>query len=584
MPAIPTGRRSALRPTRVPDFDEAAGGVGAYFLSAARRHPARCFVDSPGLQLTFDDAVARVAEIAGALEAAGLRRGDRVACYCNDQVPLVLFLLACALGGVLPCPVSTVFSYDFLLRGVMQRLGVRHVFTAPGRARSLRALGVIPLCLVADDATDAIALTGAGAQPRSRSARELLERASERISAGDPLLIATTAGSTGLPRLVVRRHTGPLRYAHHVGDALRDARAEVPRMLLLAALTHAFGLHMFATALRLGATLCVPTRLDTAASLDEIRALDPTILPLVPRVQRALYQQAVAGDPSARLFGPGAEVVCSAGGAPPLAVLARIQDDGLDVLEFYGSTEASLVALTPRGAWRPGRAGKPVDDADVRFAPDGEILVRSPGLFIEYFGDAEATRAAMTDDGYLRTGDHGRLDADGYLEVAGRKAALLKLAEGSALYPDRIEDLVEGLPWVRQAILVGDDRPYLVALITVAPEVDGLGAAALGAHGHVPPGDAPAVYQRAAAALGELNRGLERPERIARFALFARPFGDPIHAPVAGAKIRRDRAAAEARFAAILRTLYAAPCAQPGSGPDPTQVPDPAPPCTEGPR
>jgi long-chain acyl-CoA synthetase len=576
MPVLSAEHRFPCRPSRVSDFDESAGGIGAYFLRAASAHPDRCFVDSPETRLTFDDAVELVAQMVASLHAAGLRRGDKVACYSGEQVPLILFMLACALGGVLPCPVSPVFSHDFLMRGVVQRLGVRHVFTAPAHARPLAALGLIPMIpmiprsVTAQDAVPGVmALTGAGAALRPRCARELLDEVSAQSGARDPLVIATTSGSTGLPRLVVRRHLGPLRYAQHVGDALRDGRAEVPRMLLVAALTHAFGLHMFTTALRLGATLCVPTRLDTAASLEEIRALDPSILPLVPRVQRALYLQVCARDPSARVFGSGAEVVCSAGGPPNAAALGRMQADGLEILELYGSTEASLVALTPRGAWHPGRAGRPVPDADVAIAPDGEILVKSPGLFVEYYGDAEATRAAMTADGYFRMGDLGRIHADGYLEVAGRKATTFKLSEGSSLYPERIEDLLEGLPWVHQAILVGDDRPYLVALIVLAP--DSASVASPGEHGHVPPGEAAASYRQATAALCELNRGLERLERVVRVALFVRPFCDAIYAPVGGAKIRRDRSAVEASFAPILQALYAGPA----SADDPTCVPDP---------
>ncbi|HEX8108582.1 MAG TPA: AMP-binding protein, partial [Kofleriaceae bacterium] len=390
-------------------------------------------------------------------------------------------------------------------------------------------------------------LFGAGdADPRAARA---LRRLAASVGPGDPFLLQPTAGSTGTPKLVRRSYDAFARYARFVGDEVGKLGAPAPpRMLAIGSLTHAFAGHMFALAMRLGAELAVPRRIDTRASLAEVRALDPDLLPMTPRVLAALVRQAQSrAEP--RIFGPRARLLISAGGKGNAQSFERLRAEAVEVIEIYGSSEASVVAVTPLGAWRPGCAGVPVGDVELRFAADGELLVRSPGLALGYHGDPDRG-GLVGGDGFYRTGDIGRLDEVGYLEVLGRKRDVFSTPEGSNIYPDRIEILLEALDGVDQALVLGDGKSFVTAHLVVRDP---------------PPGEPSlidcdtdaALYERFGHALMALNGRLELIEQVVAFALYRRPFPDAVYRTVAGAKVARDRRAFAAAFAAIADRLYA---------------------------
>src|SRR5439155_19769389 len=127
----------------------------------------------------------------------------------------------------------------------------------------------------------------------------------------------------------------------------------------------------------------------------------------------------------------------------------------------------SVIAVTVRGKRRPGIAGRVLDDITVRIADDGEVQVKSDYGMAGYLDADDLTRAAFTDDGFYLTGDLGTIDADGFLQLHGRSRDVFNSAEGSNIFPTRIEEMIEGLPTVRQVILVGDAKPFIVALICI---------------------------------------------------------------------------------------------------------------------
>jgi len=281
--------------------------------------------------------------------------------------------------------------------------------------------------------------------------------------------------------------------------------------------------------------------------LADLHALDPTYMVLTPRVLRQLDAASRAtGRP---LFGPSVDVVLVAGAPVEAELLHRAIAHGASLGEYYAGSEMSLVALTPRGRWREGFVGKVLPDVDLRIASDGEILVRSPGAMLGYWNDEEATRAAYTDDGFYRTGDLGELNA-GWLRLLGRKRDLFNTFEGSHVCPARIESQLDALPWVRSALLVGDQKPFITALIVVDDEAEPC----------IDPRARPELYRRAQSALRELNGGLEPIEQVARFVLLGRPFGSDILQTVAAGKQKRDRAAAERVYADAIAALYRADC------------------------
>jgi long-chain acyl-CoA synthetase len=159
-------------------------------------------------------------------------------------------------------------------------------------------------------------------------------------------------------------------------------------------------------------------------------------------------------------------------GAAPIApeILEFFYACGVPVLEGYGMTETSTAAtVNGLDELRFGSVGKPLPGQEVRIADDGEILLRGPNIFQGYYKNAEATRDAL-ENGWLHTGDLGSIDDDGFLYITGRKKDILITAGGKNITPANLENGIKQNRWVSQAVVVGDRRPYLVALVTLDPE------------------------------------------------------------------------------------------------------------------
>jgi long-chain acyl-CoA synthetase len=169
---------------------------------------------------------------------------------------------------------------------------------------------------------------------------------------------------------------------------------------------------------------------------------------------------------------------------------------------------------------------------------------------VGYFEAPELTAAAFDADGYYHTGDLGEIDADRYLHLRGRKRDLFNSSEGTNIYPARIEEMIEGLPWVGQAFLVGDALPFITALIVPRDAPGGAGV--------LDPEREAERYARARAGLAELNARLEGFERVRRFLLLAGPFDEAVYKTVGASKIRRDRKKLAERHAAEVARLYQA--------------------------
>jgi long-chain acyl-CoA synthetase len=156
-------------------------------------------------------------------------------------------------------------------------------------------------------------------------------------------------------------------------------------------------------------------------------------------------------------------------GAAPIApdVLEYLWSFGIPVREVYGQTEnTALATATPEDDVRIGTVGRPLPGVEVRIADDGEVLVKSPGNFLGYLGDEAATQAAY-DDGWLRSGDLGEIDADGFLAITGRTKDIVMTAAGVNISPNKLENLLKFSPFIRDAMVIGDRRPYLAALIGI---------------------------------------------------------------------------------------------------------------------
>jgi len=199
----------------------------------------------------------------------------------------------------------------------------------------------------------------------------------------------------------------------------------------------------------------------------------------------------------------------------------------IPVLELYGMSECTGPAtVSLPAAYRTGWAGRALPGSEVRIAEDGEVLIRGPHVFLGYFKDDEATRAARDEDGWLHSGDVGEIDTDGYLKVTDRKKELLVTSGGKKTGPAILESRLKQLPAVAQAVVVGDGRHYLAALLTLDP----LRVAAAAAEAGSPARD---VGSASTCPLfrGHLERALEganahfaRFETIRRFSVLSSEF------------------------------------------------------------
>jgi long-chain acyl-CoA synthetase len=205
--------------------------------------------------------------------------------------------------------------------------------------------------------------------------------------------------------------------------------------------------------------------------------------------------------------------VANAGGAPLSREVAEFFH-ALDILilEGYGLSEVTTAATVNRATdFKFGTVGKPLPGVEIRIADDGEILIRSDTVFAGYYRDEAATRAALDDEGFVHTGDVGHLDDDGFLVITDRKKDIIVTAGGKNVAPQNLESELKAHPVVSQAVVVGDRRPYIAALVTVDPE----------ATAGLSEDEIRTTVERAVDAV---NAERSRYEQIKRFAILPREF------------------------------------------------------------
>jgi len=215
------------------------------------------------------------------------------------------------------------------------------------------------------------------------------------------------------------------------------------------------------------------------------------------------------------------------GGAPLAKEIIEFFDGvGIRIAEGYGLTECTTACTTNRpDSYRFGSVGQPLPGCEVRIAEDGEILVRSETVFQGYFKDPEATARVLDEDGWLRTGDIGRLDGDGFLYVTDRKKDILVTAGGKNVAPQNIENDLKTSKYVSQALVVGDRRPYVAALVTLDPVEIGRWASERGLP--TDPADLAGnelVQELVQEIVDDVNRERSRFEQVKRFAVLPRDF------------------------------------------------------------
>ncbi len=568
--------------------------------------------------LTWSQMGERVHHAAAGLVELGLRPGEVVGLLAESGPEWVLADLATVSAG---CADAAIYDAATAahVQHILNDGAVRLVFVS-SEAQLEKVFSVceqvetLELVVALDETVEAPAEVPEGLRYLSILELEALgqgaevmaevDRRIEALGEDDLLTLIYTSGTTGEPKGVRITHGNMAANCDACGRAIPVRSDDV--LLSFLPLSHSFermaGYYM--AVLWGGATVFFAEGIGRL--FHNMREVRPTLMTGVPRVFEKVYAQFHSGiehaDPvrrkllemalhvgrkASRLRQKGQEprgllalqlamahdqvfsrmvdrlggrirfFIC--GGAPLSKEVAQFfHACGLLILEGYGLSEASpVVAVNRPEAFRFGSVGRPLDDVRVRVSrEDGEILVRGPNVMQGYHRLPEET-AAVLDDGWLATGDIGRFDDDGFLYVTDRKKDLFKTSTGRYIAPQRLERLLCTSSVVDQACVVGDGRPYCVAL--VVPDFAELEAFAaskgLGALDRIALAEHPVVKKRVRKAIDRVNNGLERHEAIRTFRLLTDPFTEQNGMLTPSKKVRR-RAVLQ-RLAGPIESLYA---------------------------
>ncbi|SEH11949.1 AMP-dependent synthetase/ligase [Thermoleophilum album] len=393
------------------------------------------------------------------------------------------------------------------------------------------------------------------------------ERRYRSVTRDDICLYIYTSGTTGPPKGCLLSHGN---YRDITDAVVSQAVLETDDVAyLFLPLAHAFAILIQFASIDLGVTIAYWSR-DPQKIVQDLQEVKPTYLPSVPRIFEKIYALATAAAPDKEqlekavelglkvrlaeargepvpeelrkaferadeeLFSKvraifGGRLRQATTGAAPIAkeILEFFYACGVPVMEGYGMTETATVAtVNEPDDFRFGSVGKPLPGVEVKIAEDGEILVRGPNIFRGYYKEEEATRRAIDPEGWLHTGDIGRIDEDGFLYITGRKKDIIITAGGKNITPANIENQLKQSPWISQAVVIGDRRPYLVALITLDPENAPQLAAKLGIEESDPAKLAadPRVREEIQKVVDEVNSHFGRVEQIKKFAILPHDF------------------------------------------------------------
>src|SRR6195952_4301736 len=224
-------------------------------------------------------------------------------------------------------------------------------------------------------------------------------------------------------------------------------------------------------------------------------------------------------------------------------------------MEGYGMTETSTSATCNMpDAFRFGSVGKPIPGISVKTAEDGEVLISGPNIFKAYYKNDEATKETVI-DGWLHTGDLGRLDDDGFLYITGRKKDIIITAGGKNITPANLENGLKQNRWISQAVVIGDRRPYLVALITIDPDEVGAFAEQHGLSAAEVP-ESEAMREEVQRAVDEVNERVGRVEQVKKFKILDHDLSQQTGELTPTLKVKRN--VVNEKFADEVEKLYAA--------------------------
>jgi long-chain acyl-CoA synthetase len=515
--------------TATPGAAAGASPLGApslpgLLLKWAGETPGRVALRSKNLgrweELTWQRYAERAGAVGLGLRALGVVPGDRVAIHSENRSEWLLADLGVQGIGAVSVgiyPTSPEAEVEYLLSHSEAKIVVVEDQEQLDKALAVRDRLPALECIVIIDTTGLRGFTDPQvmtfADLEALGAAEPVAAYREAVAALDPeavAIIVYTSGTTGPPKGAMLSHRNLLAAAEFIGPAWGPGPGE--EVLSYLPLCHvAERLLSLITALGYGYVVNFPESASTMAA--DIVEVQPTFFLGVPRVwEKLMASTEIRIQDASRLkqltyrffMARGRKTVARrlAGGRPGIGYfigwllvyrqlrrkmgLARVRQSisgaapiapqvlewfwvlGVTVREGYGQTEGSgLATVNTAGAVRMGTVGRALDAVELRIADDGEILVRSPGVFPGYFKNPEATAETVDPDGWLHTGDVGTLDTDGYLTITDRKKDIIITAGGKNISPSEIENKLKVSPYIREAVVIGDRRPFLTALLGI---------------------------------------------------------------------------------------------------------------------
>jgi long-chain acyl-CoA synthetase len=369
----------------------------------------------------------------------------------------------------------------------------------------------------------------------------------------DIAIMVYTSGTTGEPKGAMLSH-------RYILNSVESLRQSVPIFDSDIAFSYLPGCHV---AERISGIYNRLYNGSAAYFVDDLSRLyaymlevKPTVFASLPRFFEKIHASIVAKHGTEKIdpqivndaFGGRIRLLTSGGAPLPAEIAQFFADAGVPILQAYGLTENICVAFNRANDLKFGTVGKPMPMCEVTIADDGEILVKSPMMFSGYYKAPEKTAEMFTEDGWLKTGDLGELDEDGFLKITGRKKEIIVLSSGKNVAPALIENIVKESHLISHCFVHGDGRSYCVALITLNQNEAGSNG------NYTELARSTEMLDAVEKIIEQSNARVSSSEQIKRFAILERDFSPEFDEVTPTMKLKRDVVAKH--FANLIEELY----------------------------